>query len=1008
MIRYEPKINIRLSILDKITITKRFAQSIKMIRLDRTLSRINLRINCQLIWRKTFDHSSLWYVWKKITHFGNRSLLFSCICIVFSGSLSGRVNATVTDSNTTTEKAKIFNFDIPKQRADLSLITFAEQANITLLFPFDEMKKFNANRLLGPYDIMKGLSILLENTGLEAEVSKSGQLSILKKPNTEEKQQMNKMPKKSIIATLLAAIFAPNAAIAQDSADGAEDSETVLIIGSRSQKTRTIADSPVPVDILDASDLSSMGGTADLTDNLKALIPSYTATPATGDGSAFVRTTSLRGTAPDQTLILVDGKRRHRSALLQLFAPAAGQGAHGADVGMIPAIALKRVEVLRDGAASQYGSDAIAGVINFVTKDASDDGVVELQYGQHYEGESSLKFSFNKGMEMGENGFANFSLEYIDNEALSRGVIRPDAQILLDAGVAGVGADSPFGDAPFTQSWGRPETSGVRMFLNTGMDLGGGTKWYGRVGYGSTDGRYRFFYRRPINPALTAAGLGPNSAITALANLGYTGNLLDVGFTPYLDGEQTDISLITGIEGELGGGTYYDISISRGSNELDYFLNNSVNPGLGTVANPLPQRDFDTGGLKQEEININADFSTPIGETLNFAYGVEWREETYTTIAGEAASYSNADGSIGGGVSGMKGITPDDAGEFSRDNFAIYGDLEQDVSEDVFLQYALRYEDFSDFGSTVNWKIAGRYTVNETTALRGAVSTGFKAPTPGQTNYRATITTFDTTGNQVEEGVIASTDPRAIAAGGQALKEEESTSLSFGVTSDIGENTTLTVDWYKIAVDDRIYRTGGLIAGDGSAISFYTNALDVEHSGLDIVLTTDIQWSDSLSTDVSFAYGYNKIDVVGQRLVQTLDGNGNTVLVAPVSDGSIDNIENNFPNSRFVLTTNTAITDEWTLMLRANFYGEHFDERGSFSDGTKATIDSIIYIDAELGYQYSDDLSFRFGFANIFDSFVNEINAPFSNRQSVGLQYPRRSAANYEGGSWYLTASYGL
>jgi len=963
-----------------------------------------LKLIIKIIWWKTLSDSSSSSARWNIARKKYQNWLFCVLFGVFCGSLSSAAIAADTKQRETVQKTEIFSFDVPEQRADLSLIAFAEQANITLLFPFDEMKKYQANQLSGRFSISDGLGVLLNDTGLEVQVNEGGQFSILKKTTLEEEQDMKKMPNKSIIATLLAAIFAPTAVHAEEAADGADDSETVLIIGSRSQKTRTVADSPVPVDILNASDLTSMGGTADLTDNLKALIPSYTATPATGDGSAFVRTTSLRGTSPDQTLVLVDGKRRHRSALIQLFAPAAGQGAHGADVGMIPAIALKRVEVLRDGAASQYGSDAIAGVINFVTKDASDGGTVQLQYGQHYEGESSLKFAFNKGLALGSDGYLNFSLEYVDNDALNRAIQRPDAAFLIAAGNTGVGQDSPFDDKPLAQSWGRPETSGLRTFLNAGVDLGGGTKLYARAGYGETEGRYRFFFRAPRNAALQAAGFGSNSVFNRLVDdLGYTGDLLNTGFTPFLDGDQTDFSLIGGIEGEFAGGTYYDISVSTGSNKLDYFLNNSINPDIGTIANPIPQMGFDTGALKQEEININADFSTPVGDNFNVAYGAEWREESYTTIAGEEASY------IGGGVSGMKGITPDDAGKFSRDNYAVYLDVEQDVSQDFFLQYALRYEDFSDFGSTINWKVASRYTVSETTAIRGAVSTGFHAPTPGQANYRATITTFDTTGLQVEEGVVATTDPRAIAAGGKALEEEKSMSFSFGITSDIGESTTLTVDFYKIEVDDRIYRSGGLVAADGSAFSFYTNALDVEHSGVDVVLTSDFEWSDDVSTNVSFAYGYNKIEVVGQSAVDTLDTDtGLTVSVLPVSGGSIDNIENNFPNHRFVLTANTELSDDWSVMLRANFYGEHFDERGSFADGTKATIDAVTYFDAEVTYQVNEELNVKLGVSNLFDTFVNKIGPPFSNRLANGLEYPRRSAANYEGGSWYLTGTYEL
>lgn len=805
--------------------------------------------------------------------------------------------------------------------------------------------------------------------------------------------------KRTIISTTILAALSIAAPVTFAAEEAADDDTVVVIVGSRSHKTRTVADSTVPVDVLSADDLNALGSTADLTDNLKAMIPSYTATPATGDGSAFVRPTSLRGTASDQTLVLVDGKRRHRSALVQFFAPAAGNGAHAADIGMIPSIALQRVEVLRDGASSQYGSDAIAGVINFVTKDASEGGTFQFEYGQFFDGEQSAKLGINKGLKLGENGYANLSLEYNDNDALSRGVQRPDAQALIDNGVVGVGADSPFDDAPFAQSWGRPETSGLRIFANTGVEFGDGNKWYGRLGYANTEGRYRFFYRNP-----------GHSTLTTLAGLGYTGSLLDTGFTPFLDGEQTDLSLVTGVNGEFGNGTYFDFSVGYGENELDYFLNNTINQSLGlTAALQIPQMDFDVGGYKQEELNFNADFSILLGESLNLAYGAEWREETYNVIAGEDSA------SIGAGSSGFKGISAFDAGSFSRDNIAVYVDVEQDVSDDALIQYALRYEDFSDFGSTVNGKIAGRVNINDDVAFRGAVSTGFHAPTPGQANVRTTITTFDgVTGLQVDEGLIPSTDPRAVAAGGQALSEEKAFNISFGVTADVGADTTLTLDFYKIEVDDRIYRTGDILAFDNTSISFYTNALDVEHTGFDLVLSTEFEWSDDMSTDVSFAYAFNQIEVVGQKLIETLnvDANGvptgGTSFVNPVSAGNVEDIENNYPEQRFVLTTNTSFSDDLSLMIRANFYGKHFDERGTINDATSpsAEIGSTIFIDAVINYQATDALSVKLGFTNLFDEFPDEIDSPNANRQSVGLQYPRRSAANYEGGSWYLGGTY--
>ncbi|MCH9646859.1 MAG: TonB-dependent receptor [Deltaproteobacteria bacterium] len=517
------------------------------------------------------------------------------------------------------------------------------------------------------------------------------------------------------------------------------------------------------------------------------------------------------------------------------------------------------------------------------------------------------------------------------------------------------------------------------MFINSGFNPSDTTHFYLQTGFAETEGRYRFFYRTPNH-----------SSLVPLRADGFTG--LQAGYTPFLDGDQTDLSLVAGLTGVFAGDATYDFSVGYGKNELDYFLNNTINPDLG-LANGLPaQRDFDVGGYEQEELNLNADFTKPLTDKLHLGFGAEWREETYVAVAGEPNSF------FGAGSNGLKGISPDDAGSFDRDNIALYVDLEQNISEDFLVQYALRFEDFSDFGSTVNWKIASRYTVNPSFTIRGAASTGFHAPTPGQANVRTTITTFDgTTGLQVEEGLVPSTSPLVEAVGGKALTEETSLNLSAGFTSNFGSNSTLTFDLYKIDVDDRIYRTGD-IAVPGTtnqSISFYTNALDVESQGIDIVLSSGFDWSDQVKTNWSLAFGYNEIDVVGQTPVSGVN---------PVSEGIIEDIENNYPNERLVLTSNTSIGDDWNFLARANYYGAHFDERGRIgaASSPSAEIGSTVYIDLELGYQITPQLRLALGAINVFDEFVDEIDAPFSNRQSVGLQYPRRSAANYEGGSWYL------
>ena len=795
------------------------------------------------------------------------------------------------------------------------------------------------------------------------------------------------------VLVLALAILGSNAFVqpvfAQPQDNATVELEEVVIMGSRSNKPRSAIESTVPVDVFSETELNAFGNQADITDTLKALVPSYTATPATGDGSAFVRPTSLRGMAPDQMLVLVNGKRRHRSALVHFFAPAAGNGAHAVDIGMIPSIALKNVEVLRDGAAAQYGSDAIAGVMNLQLKDADEGGQIQLQYGEFFEGEQSTRISANGGFAIGNNGFLNMSFENVDNDALSRGVQRPDAQDLIDAGVAGVGADSPFNDSPLVQTWGRAETSANRFFFNAGFDLGNGDEAYMHGGYAEIDGRYRFVYRKGYvsdcsDAHETIKKLCDKSRIAA--------GTLRQGFTPYLDGSQTDKSLVAGIKGERDNGFFYDLSMGTGTNQLRYFLNNTIAPNLGVASDDSFQRDFDMGGYDQKETNINADFSKALSADLNLAFGAEWREETYIIISGEQAA-------INGHVSGLSTAQPESAGEFSRHNIALYTDLEHEISDDLLMQYALRYEDFSDFGSTVNGKVAGRYTVNDALTLRGSMSTGFRAPTPGQANISTLITDIGSNGNLVEDALVPAASATAKQFGGKALKEEESVNISLGFTSQISDNTTLTFDMYQIEVDDRIYRTGKIDNGNVGTISFYTNAMDVEHQGFDLVLTSSFELIPGMDTLASFAYNHNSIDVIDQK---TING------VKPVSDKLVEDIENNYPEDRWVLNTMTNINDRLSLMVRLNFYGKHYDELGEIGadEDPSAEIDWIVYTDIELGYDLNENLRITAGGANIFDKYVDEIRAPNANSMAMGLPYPRRTAANYEGGSWYLRANY--
>ena len=758
--------------------------------------------------------------------------------------------------------------------------------------------------------------------------------------------------------------------------------DEIVTLGTRSVKPRSATDSTVPIDVINSEALNSIGGGADIIDNLNTLVPSFSATPATGDDSAFVRPTTLRGMAADQTLILLNKKRRHRSSVVQLFAPAANNGSHAPDIGMIPAIAVKNVEVLRDGAASQYGSDAIAGVINFGLKDADEGGSVEATYGEHYEGEDNWKIAGNIGLKLGSTGFLNLSADTNKNDGLSRGDQRPDAQALIDMGVSGVGADAVFDDEPFVQSWGRPEYEATRFAFNGGIPLTENSEVYFFGNYSQTEGIFRFFYRDPANSDLL------ETLALGATNLSRETN---AGYTPYLVGEQDDYSVYVGIRGELTSDTNYDVSVGMGKNELDYTLYNSLNGDAALINGTNAQRTFDTGDFEQEEVNINVDFSTLLNEQLVLSYGAEWREEAFTIDAGEPQSF------VGGGVSGRPGTRVEDAGENDRDNYAVYADLEHEISDELLMQYALRYEDFSDFGDTINGKVAFRYFLAEDTALRGSVSTGFHAPTPGQSNLRSTTTTFDNMGNQIDVGLLPADSPEVASAGGAPLKEEESLGFTLGITSDIGESTTVTLDFYHIEVDDRIYRTE---IGD---ISFFTNALDVEHEGVDLVLTSYFDWTDSVSTNITFAYNYNTVEVADTKII-----NG----VQVVNDELVEDIENNYAEHNFTLGSNTNIGDRWNVMARARYIGEHYDERGDIAGtsslGASAEIDPVVYVDLELNFDVTDNLRLTFGGANIFDEYPDKIkDVPGqANRISVGLPYPRRSPANYEGGSWYLKTTY--
>ena len=777
----------------------------------------------------------------------------------------------------------------------------------------------------------------------------------------------------------------------------------VFVTGTRAA-ARTAMKSPTPIDGFDDLTLRRQGN-GDLTETLKNLVPSFNATPLTGDGAAFVRPTSMRGLPPDNILVMTNSKRRHRSALISHFGAAMNVGAQAVDVGMIPSIAIKKLEVLRDGAAAQYGSDAIAGVMNFMLKDNSSGYQVHVTGGQWMEapngrgGETDVTIAANVGLPLTDNGFVNLSFEYADRPELSRGnqhASAADGYKGWDANDAGQDVD----EWQTAMNWGRPIGSGFKSVWNAGLKISDNVSAYSFGNYADTFGEYSFFLRAPgKSGALTAVPLNP--ADPSEGNFSW-GDTYPLGFTPRLEGHGNDFSSVVGIKGDDLFGLGYDFSASYGKNRIRYYLKNTLNLSWG----PYSPHNFDIGDLEQAETNLNADFTYAMGDAINLAFGAEWREESYTMFAGQKESWmpgpwanvallndpeipgdSTVYTAPGLAANGMPGTSPAAAGVFDRQNTAFYADVEYAMGDALLLQIAVRSEDFSDFGATSNYKFAGRYSLGDLATLRGGISTGFRAPTPGQSNYTGIVTSFDgPTGMQVQEGTVRPTDALAIALGGAPLVPEEATNTSFGFTTSPIDNLSLTFDLYTINIVNKIIKSRSLAVENNpefKKLAFYTNALDTETSGYDLVLTYRMG-----NTNFGLAMNHNETEVVEQRQINGED---------PISAGLIDNIENNLPKDRITATVTQDFGDALSLMVRLNNYSETIDERSA-----QDVIDPITFIDVELRYSVSNNLNVVFGANNVTNAYPNEIDT----RASQGMPYPRRSPLGYHGGMTYLRLMY--
>ena len=846
-------------------------------------------------------------------------------------------------------------------------------------------------------------------------------------------------------------------------------------------------------------------GVRDMDSLLRATVPSYNVNQQPiGDAATLVRPANLRGLPPDSTLVLVNGKRRHRSSVIVTLGGGISDGAHAADLAAIPAIALKRVEVLRDGAAAQYGSDAVAGVMNFVLKDAPDSGTVEARWGQFYLGDGdSRNIAGNLGVPLPlpfvRSGFANFSFEYGASDPTDRSIQRSDAQALIDAG-------NTYVRQPHAQVWGAPEFHyDYKLFGNLGLNLNSNTELYGWGNFAQRKIEGGFFYRnpntrsgvfggpervkgfthrgvgtnkdiyygtredgatyhgtldnylranRPTNyddldkdekeqidndlreaveddtySTLKVANLDPSQGRCPIIDIDKAADYSDVklpdncflfnekfpgGFTPTFGGTIRDWSGAVGIRGDLSSDNpwlddwHYDLSAVFGHHSVDYFMTNTINPQLAHLRTDIPTNYAPGADVERDRV-FNLDLSrvlqtTMLPSPLNVGLGLEYRIEEYEIEAGEKNSWlsdTNPGGlaaqGFGVGSNGFPGRPPRIAGKNNRGSYAAYLDLETNVAEDLLVGLAGRFEEYETFGDTLNGKVDTRWQATSNVALRGSISTGFRAPTVGQANLQNVTTAF-VDGRLADRLTLPPTHPSGVPAklGAQPLKPEKSVNLSAGTVVDVG-NLSVTVDYYRIKVQDRISLGSNQPVNeddraalqnfgfsDITSVKFFTNTFDTTTQGIDLVATYPMK-------------------LVGGTTLWTLAGNWNDTQVTKrdpniIGAQRVTELEQILPNFRLTLTGDYR-GGPWRFLSRLHYY-DGFTEFTTDDRDQRIDATARLLMDLEASYTWKTGLTIAGGTQNLFDA------VPDRTAGAAGTKYPEYSPYGFNGGFYYFRALY--
>ena len=850
--------------------------------------------------------------------------------------------------------------------------------------------------------------------------------------------------------------------------------EGLVAVGSRA-RPRTVTESPVPVDVIPTREIVQQGDT-DFANLLRNVVPSFNVNiQPISDAATFVRPANLRGLAPDHTLVLINGKRRHRAAVITWYGNGLADGSQGPDIALIPGMALEQAEVLRDGASAQYGSDAIAGVMNFVLKNDRSGGSIELKTGGYPFGATSEPFeegvfpgdgemytlSGNVGLPLGETGFLNLTGEYGNANPTDRSTQRNDALALLGAGNTSVRSPA--------QIWGSPQVSNeLKLWANMGYLFSDDMQFYSHGNYVSKQVEGGFYYRNPgtrsgvfgtrndagerillIGDMLDAhdgvldgsAGCpevpvtddgvvmdkGAYNRVMNDPNCFTFQKLFPGGFTPQFGSYVLDASAVAGLKG-ASGDLNWDASASWGKSNMDFYMYNTVNASLGpdqpcagadrqlsfVVPNQSCTPWFNPGIYDQQEINLNLDLSYALNERVNLAGGAEWRNERFEIIRGSTESWIEGPLATQGftpGSNGFTGFGPLTEGDWNRNNFAAYGDMEIREPEGLWtFGVAGRVERFSDFGTTVNGKVAGRVSASDNLGLRASLSTGFRAPTPGQQNAFNITTIYDPAiMDLTNNGTIPSTSPLAMNFGGESLTAEKSVNMAMGAVYDDGP-FSLSMDFFQIRVSDRlttsadrtltpaeieqliadgIIRPGGVLA----RFRFFINDFATRTDGIDLVGAYEIEDADGSATTFSSAWNWTRTTVT--------DFDSNTL-----TSHRIRILEEGLPGVRGNLAVTRYFTGGSHVLVRGSYWGGYFDgEQPYYESDPSNTIDypSRILFDVEAARTFSDRWTLTVGAQNLLNTYPEEYPGAAA---GVGNRFGQFTPFGFNGGYYYTRVGY--